>query len=50
MAKIYFNRVVLGSITFDKVPAKYQDAVMEIAKEYVAAGKMTEKEFNRLFK
>lgn len=50
MAKIYFNRLILGTITFDAVPAKYQEAVKNYGKEWVAFGRMSVEEYEMLFK
>ncbi len=50
MSKIYFNRLVLGRITFDAIPAKYQDAVRQYGIEYVRNGKMSVEEYEMLFK
>lgn len=50
MAKVYFNRLVLGTVTFDAVPAKYQEQVRAYGKEWVASGKMPIEEYEMLFK
>lgn len=50
MAKIYFNRLYVGSITFDAIPVKYQDAVRQIGVEWVKADKLTREEYEMLFK
>ena len=50
MAKIYFNRLLIGSITFDAIPAKYQSAVKGYGIDYVKAGKMSKEEYEMLFK
>lgn len=50
MAKIYFNRLVIGTITFDAIPTKYQDAVKGYGKEWVRDGRMPEEEYEMLFK
>lgn len=50
MAKIYFNRLILGTITFDAIPAKYQEAVKSYGKEWVASGRMSVEEYEMLFK
>ena len=34
MARFYAIQVVLGSITIDKVPEKYRDAVIKILESY----------------
>lgn len=50
MAKIYFNRLVLGTITFDAIPEKYQDKVREYGIEWVKNGRMTVEEYEMLYK
>lgn len=50
MAKIYFNRLVLGTITFDAIPEKYQDKVREYGINWVKVGRMTVEEFEMLYK
>lgn len=50
MAKIYFNRLVIGTITFDAIPAKYQDDVRAYGREWVQEGRMTVEEYEMLFK
>lgn len=50
MAKIYFNRLLVGTITFDAVPAKYQDAVRQYGVDWVKAGKMTVEDYEMLYK
>lgn len=50
MAKVYFNRLIVGTITFDAIPSKYQPAVREYGVEWVKAGKMTVEEYEMLYK
>ena len=50
MAKIYFNRLLVGSITYDAIPEKYQDPVKQYGIEYVQAGKLSVEEYEMLFK
>ena len=50
MAKIYFNRLLVGTITFDAIPCNLQPRVKEHGIEYVKAGKMTVEEYEMLFK
>lgn len=50
MAKIYFNRLLIGTITYDAVPARYQSAVIEYGRQYVTDGKMSVEEFEMIFK
>lgn len=35
MAKVYFNRLIVGTITYDAIPEKYQDKVRKYGVEYV---------------
>lgn len=50
MAKIYFNRMLVGTITFDAIKPKYQNEVREYGIEYVKAGKMSKEEYEMLYK
>ena len=50
MAKIYFNRLLVGTITFDAIPEKYQNAVRGYGIQWVQAGKLTVEEYEMLFK
>ena len=50
MAKIYFNRLIIGTITFDAIPAKFQDAVRAYGRQWVADGRLTIEEYEMLFK
>ena len=50
MAKIYFNRLFLGTITFDAIPDSQKQKVREYGKEYVEKGKMTVEEYEMLYK
>lgn len=50
MAKIYYNRLYVGTITFDAIPSTMQDKVVEIGKEQVALGKLSVEHFEMLFK
>lgn len=50
MAKIYFNRLLVGTITFDAVPEKYQAAVRGYGIQWVQAGKLTAEEYEMLYK
>ena len=50
MAKIYFNRLIVGTITFDAIPAKYQGAVRGYGVQWVKDGKMTVEEYEMLYK
>lgn len=50
MAKVYYNRLLLGTITFDAIQPKYQDAVRELGRADVAKGKLLVEEYEQLFK
>lgn len=49
MAKIYYNRLLIGTITFDAIPARYQEAVKDLAKADVKKGKLSVLEYELLF-
>lgn len=50
MAKIYFNRLLVGTITFDAIPKKYQSDVKAYGREWVSEGRMSAEEYEMLFK
>ena len=50
MAKIYFNRLIVGTITFDAILPKYRDAVKAYGIEWVVEGRMSVEEYEMLFK
>ena len=50
MAKIYFNRMLVGTIIFDAIKPKYQNEVREYGIEYVKAGKMSKEDYEMLYK
>ena len=50
MAKIYFNRLLVGSITYDAIPEKYQGQVKQYGIECVKEGKLSVEEYEMLFK
>lgn len=50
MAKVYFNRLIVGTITFDAIPEKYQSKVREYGIEYVQKGKLPVEEYEMLYK
>ena len=45
MAKVYFNRLIVGTITYDAIPEKYQDKAREYGIEYVKKGKLPVEEY-----
>ena len=50
MAKVYFNRLIVGTITFDAIPEKYESKVREYGIEYVQKGKLPVEEYEMLYK
>nr|DAG58429.1 MAG TPA: hypothetical protein [Caudoviricetes sp.] len=50
MAKVYFNRMIIGTITFDAIPEKYQGKVKGYGIEYVKKGKLPVEEYEMLYK
>lgn len=50
MAKIYFNRLIIGTITFDAIPARYQEAVRGYGRQWVQEGRLSAEEYEMLFK
>lgn len=50
MAKVFFNRLIVGTITYDAIPEKYQDKVREYGIEYVKKGKLPIEEYEMLYK
>lgn len=50
MAKVYFNRLIVGTITFDAIPERYQDKVRECGIDYVNKGKLPAEEYEMLYK
>ena len=50
MAKIYFNRMLVGTIIFDAINSKYKNEVREYGIEYVKAGKLSKEEYEMLYK
>lgn len=50
MAKVFFNRLIVGTITYDAIPEKYQDKVREYGVEYVKKGKLPVEEYEMLYK
>lgn len=49
MAKIYYNRLLIGTITFDAIPARYQNSVKDLAKADVEKGKLSVIEYELMF-
>lgn len=50
MAKVYFNRLIIGTITFDAIPEKYQEKVKGYGIEYTKKGKLPVEEYEMLYK
>lgn len=49
MAKVYFNRLILGTIVYESVPARYQESVKAYGVEWVKAGRMSVDEYEQMF-
>lgn len=49
MAKIFFNRLILGSITYADIPYRYQAQVLAIGREWLNSGRMSKEQFDHLF-
>ena len=49
MAKIYFNRMLVGTIIFSAIKPKYQNEVREYGIAYVKAGKMSKEVYEMLY-
>lgn len=50
MAKIYFNRLIVGTITFDAIPERHQEMVRSYGIQWVENGKMSVEEYEMLYK
>ena len=50
MAKVYFNRLIVGTITYDAIPEKYQEKVKGYGIEYVKKRKLSVEEYEMLYK
>lgn len=50
MAKVFFNRLIIGTITFDAIPEKYQEKVKGYGIEYVKKEKLSVEEYEMLYK
>lgn len=50
MAKVYYNRLLLGTITFDAIPATRQSKAKEYGIADVKAGRLPVDEYEMLFK
>lgn len=50
MAKVFFNRLIIGTITFDAIPEKFQEKVKEYGIEYVKKRKLSVEEYEMLYK
>lgn len=48
MAKIWRNRLIAGTQSFDNCPAKYRDAVVALLREDVINGVITEERFTEI--
>ena len=50
MAKVYYNRLLLGTITYDAIPEKLRTQVKAYGVADVKAGKLPVEEYEMLFK
>ena len=50
MAKIYFNRLIAGTITFNAIPEQYQDSVKNYGRTWVQNNKLSIEEYESLYK
>lgn len=50
MAKIYFNRLYCGTITFDAIDPRYQEDVRRIGIQWVRIGRLTVEHYEMMFK
>ena len=50
MAKIYFNRLIIGTITFDAIRPEYQPSVRAYGRQWVEEGRLSVEEYEMLFK
>ena len=50
MAKVFFNRLIIGTITFDAIPEKFQEKAKGYGIEYVKKGKLSVEEYEMLYK
>lgn len=48
VAKIWRNRIIAGTKTYDECPAKYKGMVLEFLRADVAAGIITAEKFKEL--
>ena len=48
MAKIWRNRLIAGTQVFENCPDKYKDAVIELLREDVLNGVITEERFKEI--
>lgn len=49
MVKVWYSRLLVGSTNFMAIPDRYKDAVKELGREDVKAGKMTEEQYELFF-
>jgi hypothetical protein len=49
MYKIYYNRIVTGQITFDRVPERLKSQVLSYAYQMLESGKLTQEQFDLYF-
>lgn len=49
MAKVYFNRLLTGTISFDAIPARYRNAVRGFGELWVREGRLRAERYEALF-
>lgn len=49
MAEVYYQRLLMGKITFDKIPSRYKDTVKSYGKRDVQNGVITKELYEELF-
>lgn len=50
MAKVHFNRLLIGTTTYDAIPPKHQAKVKQYCIEKVKEGKLSVEEYEMLLK
>lgn len=49
MVRAYYNRLLLGTITYEAIPTRYQKQVKELAIADVESGKMSYISYEQMF-
>lgn len=50
IARSFYNRLLIGTITFDAIRPEYQNLVRDMGKEDVKSGKLLVVEYEMLYK